>query len=31
MPDVRTDFDPAADFAAFRAIAYLGIIDGESV
>ena len=26
-PDVRTDFDPSADFSAFRSFAYLGITD----
>ena len=26
-PDVRTDFDPSADFSAFRSFAYLGMTD----
>jgi hypothetical protein len=30
-PDVRTDFDPPADFAEFRSFAYLRMMDRGSV
>jgi hypothetical protein len=29
MPDVRTVFDPAAEFAPFRSFAYLGTLTGD--